>query len=197
MVYSAAMRVLTFDIETANWLGDPGVEDYKGLNIALVGTHDSLTGQYDSFLEADFPRLWKIMEEVDALVGFNSDHFDIPLLNKYYPGDLARIKSIDLMVEVQKVIGRRMRLDALAEGTLGKKKSGHGGQSIVWWRAGEVEKVRKYCLKDVELTRNLFDHALEHGSLKYKELGRTQEVKLDTSSWHTAASQPMTFTLGF
>ena len=92
---------------------------------------------------------------------------------------------------------RSSGLDAIAEGTLGKKKSGHGGQSIVWWRAGEVEKVRKYCLRDVELTRDLFDYALEHGSLKYKELGRSQEVKLNTSSWLTAASQPMTFTLGF
>ena len=80
------MRVLTFDIETANWLGDPGVEDYKGLQIALVGTHDSSTGLYDSYLESDFPRLWKTIEETDILVGYNSDHFDIPLLNKYYPG---------------------------------------------------------------------------------------------------------------
>ncbi len=191
------MRVLTFDIETANWIGDPGVEDSKGLQIALVGTHDSLTGQYDSYIESELPKLWKTIEETDILVGYNSDHFDIPLLNKYYPGDLTRIKSVDIMVEIQKVMGRRMRLDAIAEGTLGKKKSGHGGQSIVWWRAGEVEKVRKYCLKDVELTRNLFDYALEHGSLKYKELGRTQEVKLDTASWLNAASQPMTFTLGF
>lgn len=189
------MRIVTFDIETANWFGEGG-GDPADLEIALVGIHDSASG-YDSFLVPELQRLWKILEGADLLVGFNSDHFDIPLLNKYYPGDLTRIKSLDLMKEVYGALGRRLRLDAIAEGTLGKKKSGHGGQSLVWWRAGEVEKVRKYCLKDVELTKDIFDYALEHGSIKYKELGRTQEVKLDTATWLTPSTSAMTFTLGF
>ena len=191
------MRILTFDIETANWFTETGGSDPAALTIAVVGTHDSITDQYDCFLEADFPRLWKLLEEVDLLVGFNSDHFDIPLLNKYFPGDLTKIKSVDLMKEVHEKLGRRIRLDAIADGTLGKKKSGHGGQSLIWWRAGEIEKVKKYCQKDVELTKDLFLHALKNGSLKYKELGKTNEVKLDTSKWLDRSTKPMTFTMGF
>lgn len=190
------MRTVTFDIETANWLGE-GRTQPADLQIALVGIHDSLTDTYDSFLEADLPRLWKILEETDLLIGYNSDHFDIPLLNKYYPGDLTRIKSIDLMKEIYDVLGRRMRLDAVADGTIGKKKSGHGGQSLVWWRNGEVEKVRKYCIKDVELTKNLYEYALANGHLKYRELGSLHEVKLDTSKWSMPQSGAMTYTLGF
>ena len=191
------MRILTFDIETANWFTETGGSDPSTLTIAVVGTHDSVTDQYDCFLEADFPRLWKLLEEVDLLVGFNSDHFDIPLLNKYYPGDLTKIKSVDLLKEVHEKLGRRVRLDAIAEGTLGKNKSGHGGQSLVWWRAGEIDKVKKYCQKDVELTKDLFEYALKNGSLKYKELGRTNEIKLDTSKWLEHSTKPMTFTMGF
>lgn len=191
------MRVVTFDIETANWLADTGSNDVTALSIAIVCIHDSETDTYSSFLESELPRLWPVLERTDVLVGYNSDHFDIPLLNKYYPGDLKRIKSLDLMNEVYSALGRRLRLDTIAEGTLGVKKTGSGAQSLQWWRAGEIDKVRQYCLKDVEITKKIFDYALEKGGIKYKELGKTREVKLDTSKWLQPASASMTFSLGF
>ena len=189
------MRIVTFDIETANWMD--GSWTPEDLTVAVVGIHDSETDTYQCYLENELPTLWKILERTDMLVGYNSDHFDIPLLNKYYPGDLTRIKSLDLMQEVYKVAGRRLKLDAIAEGTLGDKKIGNGMQSLQWWKAGEIEKVRAYCQKDVEITKRILDYALQNGKLKYKELGMTREVKLDTSNWLTAASGAMTFTLGF
>jgi DEAD/DEAH box helicase domain-containing protein len=192
------MRTVVFDIETANWMSDTGTSDPADLTIAIVCLHDSETDTYSSYLEHELPQMWSILERTDVLVGYNSNHFDIPLLNKYYPGDLTKIKSVDLMQEVYATLGRRLKLDAIAEGTLGQKKlDGKNGQSIVWWRAGEVEKVREYCLKDVELTKNIFDYALKNSSIKYKELGKVREVKLDTRSWLAPAGGAMTFTLGF
>ncbi len=178
-------------------MSDIGSSDPADLQIAIVCTHDSETGLYQSFLESELPDLWRILERTDMLVGYNSDHFDIPLLNKYYPGDLTRIKSLDLMKKVSDVLGRRLKLDSLAEATLGEKKIASGSQSLQWWRAGEVEKVRAYCLKDVEITRKLFDYALEKGAIRYRDMGQSREVKLDTRSWLAPASGAMTFTLGF
>src|SRR3989338_9355940 len=196
-IFMSAPRIVTFDIETANWFTEVGGSDPAALSIALVGIHDSETG-YSSFLEHEFPQLWKILEQTDVLVGWNSDHFDVPLLNKYYPGDLSKIKSLDLMKEIHGSLGRRLRLDAVAEGTLNDKKlDGKGGQSVKWWRDGEVEKVREYCLKDVELTKKIFDYAVANNKVKYKELGKTREVALNTSSWLSLAARPMTFTMGF
>ena len=60
-----------------------------------------------------------------------------------------------------------------------------------------MEKVREYCLKDVELTKKILDYALAHQSLKYSELGKPREVKLDTSKWLSGGSRAMTHTLGF
>ncbi len=190
------MRVVTFDIETANWMSDIGSSDPADLTIALVCIHDSETDTYSSYLEPELSQMWPILERTDVLVGYNSNHFDIPLLNKYYPGDLAKIKSLDIMQEVHSVIGRRLKLDSIAEGTLGEKKSASGAQSVQWWRAGEVEKVRAYCLKDVEITKKIFDYALKNHSLKYQELGRAREFKLDTSKWLAPSGGAMTFTLG-
>jgi len=191
------MRTVVFDIETANWMSDVGSSDPADLTIAIVAIHDSETDQYSSFLEHELSALWKILERTDMLVGYNSDHFDIPLLNKYYPGDLTHIKSLDLLQEIHGSLGRRLKLDTIAEATLGQKKIADGLQSLKWWKAGEVDKVREYCIKDVELTKRVFDHALEKGSLKYRDLGALKEIKLDTSRWLAADAKPMTFTMGF
>lgn len=191
------MRTVVFDIETSNWMSDIGSSDPTDLSIAIVCIHDSESDTYQSFLESELPQLWKILERTDLLVGYNSDHFDIPLLNKYYPGNLTRIKSLDLMKEIQAVAGRRLRLDAVAEGTLGEKKSGDGAQSLKWWRAGEIEKVRAYCMKDVEITKKIFEYALRNSGVKYRELGKTREVKMDTSKWLDGGGSALTYTLGF
>ena len=191
------MRIITFDIETANQFSEVGSSDPAALTISVVGIHDSETNELQAFFVNEFPKLWKVLENADALVGYNSDHFDIPLLNKYYPGDLMRMKSIDLLKEIHGVLGRRVKLDAVAEGTLNMKKSGNGLDALKWWRAGEREKVRDYCLRDVEITRKVFDYALQNRSLKFTELGKTKEIKLDTSRWLKPKHTALTRTLGF
>jgi DEAD/DEAH box helicase domain-containing protein len=191
------MRVVTFDIETYGEFGG-GAWKPQDLELTICCIHDSETNSYDSFLKEELPRLWKILEHTDVLVGYNSDHFDIPVLNKYYPGDLTKIKSIDLFKEIANVLGRRVRLDAVAAGTLGSKKNGSGLEAMRWWREGNIARLREYCLKDVEITRKIFDHALKNGALSFKELGIKKEVKIDTSKWLTeSAPAGLTKTLGF
>lgn len=190
------MRIVTFDIETIGGFSK-GTWDINDLEMTICCTHDSATDTYDSFLKEDLPRLWKLFEQTDALVGFNSDHFDIPVLNKYYPGDLTKMRSIDLLKEVFEKLGRRVKLDSIAAGTLGTKKSGSGLDAMKWWKEGNIKKLREYCLKDVEITKNVFEYAVTNKSLKYKELGQIKEVKLDTSKWLVGDTRPLTQTLGF
>jgi DEAD/DEAH box helicase domain-containing protein len=146
--------------------------------------HTCLT--ISSFLENDFARLWPILEKADILIGYNSDHFDIPLLNKHYSGDLTTIKSLDVMKEIQQALGKRLKLDNVANATLGEGKSGNGLEAITWWKNGEIEKIRKYCLDDVRITKGIYDFALKNGYLKYKEINNefnTKKIILDTSNW--------------
>lgn len=177
------MRAVTFDIETANAFPTLSRGDMSRMDISVVGIHDSETDELTSYTKEEFGKLWPIIERADVLIGFNSDFFDIPILNRYYPGDLTRIRSLDLLVEVQKMLGRRVRLQSLAEATLGVGKSGNGLEAVEWWQQGLVDKVRAYCLDDVKITRQIYDYALKHGKLKYKDLGGAREFKIDTSSW--------------
>ncbi len=191
------MRVITFDIETKNLFQDVGSNNPADLDISVICAHDSQSGEITSYLEADFKKLWPLLEQADAFVTWNGDHFDIPLLNKYYPGDLSKIKSIDLMKEVQLVLGRRLKLDSVGEATLGRNKSGHGLDAIEWWRNGEVDKIIKYCIEDVRLTRDLYDFAKNNGHLKYKEVGNLKEIKLNTKTWEEPVTHTLTYTLPF
>ena len=150
------------------------------------------------YLVEEFNKLWPIIENADTLITFNGDHFDIPLLNKYYSGDLFKIKSVDLLKEMQKSAGRRMKLDQIAEGTLGINKSGDGMDAVRWWREGEIEKVKKYCLDDVRITKDLYEYALKNNKLFFKEGPNLNEIKLDTSSWETSpTSSALNYTLPF
>jgi DEAD/DEAH box helicase domain-containing protein len=191
------MRKIVFDIETKNTFEQAGSSDPADLDLSVVCIYDSETKQYDSFLEGDLKRLWPIIEKTDVLIGYNSDHFDIPLLNKYYPGDLTRIKSVDLLKEIKASLGRRLKMDSVAEATLNKNKIGHGLEAITWWKNGEIDKIIKYCLEDVKITKELYEFALSYGKLKYKDNNQLRDIPLDTRNWEKKEASAMTFTLPF
>lgn len=188
------MRTVVFDIETSNTFYDVG-NDPTRLDISVVVAYDYETDRYYDYVQQDLPELWKLLEQTDAIVGYNSDHFDIPILNKYYPGDLTQLQSIDLMKAIKKFLGKRIRLDMVAEGTLGKKKSGSGLDAIKWWREGNVEKVIRYCRDDVQITKELYDYALQNGRLKYALAGKTYDVPIDTAAWAKENTQRLNQTL--
>jgi uncharacterized protein YprB with RNaseH-like and TPR domain len=186
------MRKITFDIETKNFFND-----VSKIDITLVGIHDSETDTYSTYLEEEFNQLWPILERADMLIGFNSDHFDIPVLNKYYPGDLTMIKSLDILREIRSSYGRRMKLNQIAEGTLGIQKSGSGIDAITWWNSGEIDKIRKYCIDDVKITKEVYEYALANNKLIFKEGGALIDIPLDTSDWEKSNDHKLTYTLPF
>lgn len=191
------MRKIVFDIETSNIFQDVGSNDPADLSISVVGVYEYEGDKYSTFLVEELGKLWAIIENADMLITFNGDHFDIPLLNKYYSGDLFKIKSLDLLKEMQKSAGRRMKLDQIAEGTLGINKSGHGLDAVRWWKEGKIEELKKYCLDDVRITKDLYEYALREGKLIFKEGPNLNEIKLDTKDWESPAQSAMNYTLPF
>ena len=194
---SKKLNKVVFDLETKNLFQEVWSSDPAALSMSIACIYESATDTYSSFLEEDLFKLWPILERADMLIGYNSDHFDIPLLNKYYHGDLNSIKSLDLLVEIRKSLGRRVSLDQVAEGTLGRKKTGHGLQAIQWWKQGDIESIRTYCLEDVRITKDIYDYALENKMLKFKEAGKLFDIPLDVKNWEKKEEKAMTFSLPF
>lgn len=177
------MNALVFDIETSD-IFDNQRRKPEDLTISVVGVYSYPQDLYKAFTEDTLDELWEMLREIDTLIGFNSNHFDIPLLNKYSPINLKKeYKSIDLLDTVREGLGRRIKLDWIAEGTLGIKKSSHGLKAVEWWKNGEYEKVKKYCLDDVRITRELFEWAKKNKELNYSDLGSTHTIQLNTDSW--------------
>ncbi len=191
------MRYIIFDLETQNIFHDVGSNDPTALDISVGSFYDSEADTYTTVTIDELSSVWPLLEKADALVGYNSNHFDIPLLNKYYPGDLTHIKSIDLLEEIRRSLGRRLRLDSVAEATVGAKKSGHGLQAVRWWREGKIAEIKKYCEQDVRVTKKVFDYALKNGHVKFKDGSRKREIPLDTTNWTTHDEAPLTHALLF
>lgn len=188
------MRRITFDIETTS---AGSIVDPTTMELAVVGIHDTETNALSSYTVAELPSLWPILEKADLIVGYNSDHFDIPILNKYYAGDLGKIHSVDLLAEIKNVLGRRLKLDSVAEATLGRKKTGSGLDAVKWWTEGEYEKVKKYCLEDVKITKDVYEFALKNGFIFYSDFGEKRKIPLETAHWETNTKASLTHTLPF
>lgn len=191
------MKKIVFDIETSNVFQDVASNEPTALDMSVCCIYDYETDKYSSYTKETINELWPILEKADIIIGYNSDHFDIPILNKYYSGDLTKIKSLDLLKEVKNSLGRRIKLDIIAEATLGRNKTGHGLEAIVWWRNGDKQKVIDYCTEDVRITKDVYEYAMKNKSLKYLDGKDIKEIKIDTSNWDKKEESSMTFTLPF
>lgn len=163
---------IVFDIETQNTFADVG-NDIKGLKVSAVVIYSYSTGEYKSFTESQLPELWPILEKADRLIGYNSLHFDIPVLHNYYAGDLLKIPHLDMMVSVKDALGHRLKLNDIAQASVNAKKSADGLQAVEWWKQGNMEDIIKYCTDDVRITKEVYEFGLKNRQLFYKKLDGT------------------------
>lgn len=174
---------VVLDIETQNSFQEVGEYDPALLKISLIGCYFYETNTYEAFLEADFPKLWPRLERAERIIGFNTLGFDLPVMAKYYAGDLLKIPQLDIMKELQSELGFRVKLDSVAEGTLGTGKSGNGLQAIEWWKKGEIEKIKEYCLMDVKVTKDVYEFGKQNGFVQIPDRnGGKMNVRV-TQTW--------------
>lgn len=188
---------VVFDIETKNTFQDVGAYNPALLHVSLVGAYFYDTDTFETFLEEDLPNLWPRLERANRIIGYNSNGFDIPCLQSYYPGDLSKLPSLDLLTELQKQLGFRIKLDDVARATLGIGKTGHGLQAVDFWRKQDLQQLRDYCLQDVRVTRDIYEHALEHKTLKYVDrMGNIQVITLPIDPVDTSQTNAINLSLG-
>ncbi len=89
-------------------------------------------------------------------------------------------KTTDILALIYERLGFRISLQSLAETNLGLSKLGTGSEPVQWWRAGDLDRLVKYCQEDVRITRLLFRKILADGYLLYddKRLGEICRVSL-------------------
>lgn len=180
------MLQVTLDLETKNTFDDVGGYFPEKLDVSFVGVcvRDGGSGQGEmkSYFEKDLPQLFSLLEKADLLIGFNIIGFDLPVLSRYFPGDVQKLPVLDLLARIKESAGHRISLDAVAKETLGVGKSGDGLDAIKYYQTQNWEALEKYCLQDVVVTRDLYDHGLRTGSVKFRnKWNRLIECPVDFS----------------
>ncbi|MCI0479152.1 ribonuclease H-like domain-containing protein [Candidatus Uhrbacteria bacterium] len=188
---------IVLDIETQNTFQDVGGHSPELLQISLIGCYFYETDTYETFLEPDLPKLWPRLERSDRIIGYNLFGFDYPCMQSYYTGNLMRLPTIDLLAEIEKRIGHRVKLDDVAHATLGIGKSGTGLMAVEYWRKGEIDKLAAYCLQDVKVTREVYEYALDNQKVSFFDrMGQKQDVPMPIVPPEPNVKPPINLSLG-
>ena len=123
----------------------------------MVSIYQYETNTYTSYEEHELGQLWPLLETCSKIIGYNSEHFDIPILDKYYAGDLTAIRQLDLLKQIKESVGKRFKLDDVAKATLGIQKSADGLQAMKWFDEGKIDLIKEYCEQDVKVTKEVYD----------------------------------------
>ena len=101
-----------------------------------------------------------------SFVTYNGKEFDIPFilarqaltvdLNKPNGLFLLDYQHIDLYQIVKQITGKRMGLDTVARLLGCTPKNGTGTKAIELWKAGELDKLKEYCMNYVLVTEEVY-----------------------------------------
>lgn len=173
-------NAIVLDLETKKSFEEVGgfQSGHEKLGVSFCGVYSYKTDKYVGFWEQELSVLEKILAtEKPTVIGFNSKSFDFPVLQPYMQSfQLNTLAHLDILEEVVKTLKFRLKLDTIATAVLGEGKSGHGLDAIRWFREGALDKLSKYCIDDVRVTKEVFEYGQRHGKLWYQQGGELQPI---------------------
>lgn len=177
-------RRLVLDLETKRTFDDVGGRNQMDkLGISVVGIYDYSTDEYRCYTENEFGELQNLLIDSTMIIGFNHIQFDMPVLQPYLSIDVNKLPCFDIMLNIQEVIGHRIGLDSIASATLGIGKTATGLDAIKFYNEGRWDELKKYCLNDVKVTKEVLDYGIKNKKIFYtSKFGQTKkECKVDWS----------------
>ena len=165
------MNIVYFDLETqrtANDVGGWAKKQDMGMSVGV--TYSTALKEYRIFPEKRVNDLIQQLMRADLVVGFNLVHFDYEVLMGYTILDLPhQLRTLDLLVEIENSIGNRLKLDNIAQATLGVGKTAEGFDAIKWWREKRFMEIAEYCCFDVKVTKLVHEHGVAYRELFYTD----------------------------
>jgi len=174
------MAEIYLDTETQHLADEVsgGWDNIRAFGLSVAVTWDA-SNEFREWYEPDAGRLIGELRAFDRIVTFNGLRFDLEVLAAY--GDVRELhgKSLDLLQDLKRRLGFRVKLESLAQATLGKGKTGSGLDAVQWWRSGDPalrQRVVEYCRQDVEILREIVTHGRREGFVKIPSQGKDLTV---------------------
>lgn len=159
---------IVLDLETKKTFDEIGSRNPGDLGVTVVGTYFYATGEYRAFREHEMTELEQLLSKASRIIGFNIKRFDFPALQPHLKHiNTNDLPYLDLLEDLEKVLGHRVSLQSVATATLNVGKSGSGLDAIQYYRTGDFEKLIKYCLDDVRITKDVFEYGKKFGFVSY------------------------------
>lgn len=174
-------RIVYFHLETQRSAGEVGGWNNKHLMKMAVGVvYDSADKKFYTYFENEADRLVEKLISADLVVGFNIINFDFAVLQPYTTIDLkSRVRCFDILKDVWDRLGYRVSLNQIAKKSLNVEKGGNGLLSLQWFKEGKMAQIIEYCIKDVEITRDVFLYGLKNKYLDFEKNGQSVRLPIN------------------
>ena len=172
-------NLVYFDLETQKSAAEVGGwHNKRAMKMSLGVTYSTARGSYEIYRENEVDQLLQELQRADRVIGYNVIDFDFEVLGAYSVFDLSQVPVLDLMRDVEKVVGARIGLDAISEQTIGAGKTADGMEALKWWKDGQLRKIAEYCCYDVRATRLVHEFGNAYGCVFYysKKSQRREKV---------------------
>lgn len=171
---------IVLDLETQKGFHEvDGRENFHLLKVSLCGIYSYQKDQYLTFTEDRLKELEPILSSSERIIGFNINRFDFPVLQPYLSIDLSRLPHLDMLEEVVRTLGHRLKLNSIASNTLGLGKSGSGLDALRYFREGRWDLLERYCKDDVRITRDIYEYGKTNGYILYHNGMEVAKIPVD------------------
>ncbi len=173
------LKKIVLDLETQKSFEEVGGRGKNHLlKISVCGIYDYASDQYLIYEEHELPRMAPLIQAADQIIGYNIKQFDFEVLQPYLNFSLDSIPYYDILEEIDKVLGHKIKLESVAQATLGTGKSGNGLEALLYYKNGKLDLLKKYCLDDVKVTKGVYEYALKNQKLLYRDYFAVKEIPI-------------------
>lgn len=200
--------ILSLDIETINYSWDIGGWNNKNLfKMSVIATWDGSNATIfcNENIQLDGAKVLPLhatdignhisehVKKGGKILGHNIIGFDLPVIKEsldcWAAGDIMA-KSADTIIDTKNLVSKASKhipdkivtsLDTLSKCTLKEGKIMSSIDAPEQWALGKYNEVAEYCLKDTQLTYELYKYGVEHGIVKSLSLDTGKEIEIEVN----------------
>jgi DEAD/DEAH box helicase domain-containing protein len=153
-----------YDLEIKNPIDSipGGWNNHAAMGISVLCVYDPQLNQFKFFDDGNFIEFQQYWNGDYRLIGFNNKQFDYPVIAANWDLPPSPIEyHIDLREQIGIAAGvedlryTKGKLGEISELNLGLRKTNDGANAPVLYRLGRWAELFDYCMRDVEITRDL------------------------------------------